>query len=231
MCSCEDDVKNNSIKNKTIPVNQQKINTVKPADSTTYADALPAAQVKGRKGKRLQSLIGLYELIALEASVGANGMIDYDKVGSEWQALGSSISDGMRESYDITLEKKTLKSLNCLKLEVDNNFTVRLLMDNTTLIELPYKENEMTYQLINNGANYISLPDNITKSSSFSGSHLYLMASDNVNKGILQKIDLLGLSADVLVLRYNLKEAQFELNLFVGECCDNSFYKFKRINN
>jgi hypothetical protein len=198
-------------------------------DSLAKTEALPAVQIKGKKGKVLKSCIGLYQLRSIEASVGANGMMDYVKEANQWVAKGSSISDGMRESYDINLDKKTISSLNNLQIEVDNNLNIKILVQNKVAYEIPYQENELDFHLKKNGEYYISLPDNLTKSSTFSGSFLYLLASDEVGKSLFKKLDILEIYANVIVLRYNQKEAQFELNLFYGECCDNSFYYFSKL--
>jgi len=197
-------------------------------DSAALTEALPAVSVKGKKGKLLMSCIGNYQLTAIEASVGANGMFDYIKEDGVWNATGSAISDGMRESYTINLDKKSIAELNGLTIEIDNNLNVRVFLNEESLIEIPYDEFQLRFELKNNGKDYIPLPEKLEKSTTFSGFYLYLMASDRITNRNMKKLDLLDLNADVALLRYNQKEVQFELNLFQGECCDNSLYIFKK---
>lgn len=203
-------------------------NTSSNVDSAALTEALPAVTVKGKKGKVLLSCIGNYQLTAIEASVGANGMFDYIKESGAWSATGSAISDGMRESYTINLDKKNISELNGLSIEIDNNLNVRVLVNEEPIIEIPYSENQLLFELKNNGKDYIPLPEKLERSTTFSGFYLYLMASDRLTNRKMNKLDLLDLNTDVALLRYNQKEAQFELNLFQGECCDNSLYIFKK---
>lgn len=203
-------------------------NTSSNVDSAALTEALPAVTVKGKKGKVLLSCIGNYQLTAIEASVGANGMFDYIKESGVWSATGSAISDGMRESYTINLDKKNISELNGLSIEIDNNLNVRVFVNEEPIIEIPYSENQLLFELKNNGKDYIPLPEKLERTTTFSGFYLYLMASDRLTNRKMNKLDLLDLNTDVALLRYNQKEAQFELNLFQGECCDNSLYIFKK---
>jgi len=198
------------------------------SDSSVLTEALPAATVKGKKGKVLQACIGTYQLTSIEASIGANGLLDYRKEYGAWRASGSAISDGMRESYPINLDRNTISELNNFSIDIDNNLNARVLINEEPIIEIPYKEYQLDFKLKNNGKDYIPLPENITKFTTFSSFFLYLLATDRLSKNIMNKIDLLSLGTDVALLRYNRKEAQFELNLFIGECCDNSLYIFKK---
>jgi hypothetical protein len=118
--------------------------------------------------------------------------------------------------------------LNGLSIEIDNNLNVRVFVKEEPIIEIPYNENQLLFELKNNGKDYIPLPEKLERSTTFSGFYLYLMASDRLTNRKMNKLDLLDLNTDVALLRYNQKEAQFELNLFQGECCDNSLYIFKK---
>lgn len=53
----------------------------------------------------LNSVIGEHKLIAIDAFTGANTMIDFAIQKGKWLASGSSISDGMREGFDIVYQK------------------------------------------------------------------------------------------------------------------------------
>ena len=50
---------------------------------------------------------------------------------------------------------------------------------------------------------------------------------DFVPETEISPLDIAQVGADVMVLKYNTSEKQFELNLFYGECCDESIYIFK----
>jgi hypothetical protein len=117
-----------------------------------------------------------------------------------------------------------------MKVEVAEDLTVSLLCNNKIYIKVPFKEEGFTYLLQNAPKNYSQshiLPPTLQAKSTIVNKALFLFAKDFVPETEISSLDIAQVGADVMVLKYNTSEKQFELNLFYGECCDESTYIFK----
>jgi len=179
------------------------------------------------KKSTLNDLIGEYKLVSIEGFAGANTMMDYFIQKGKWVASGSSISDGMRESYDIDISKAELVSLQTMKIVVAGDLSVTLFCENKAYFKAAFQEDGMTYLLKNTPKDYINMEESLKKTTVFIDEYLYLYAKDNLIETEISPLDIAGVNADVVVIKYNTKTKQFEMVLFYGDCCDSSSYIFK----
>lgn len=210
-----DEQKSTNIKNKSnIPV-EAKEKTKKEVP-------------KSEKEVILSELIGDHALTSISGFMGANTMVDYTLERGKWLAQGSAIEDGMRQAYDIDLERKDIILLSSMKIRVSKDLSVQLVCNGKTYYTMPMNANGMAYYLDNSPKKYSSnLPAKLSKSATIIGDYLYLYAKDNVSENEISSLNITEVFADVISISYNIKTKQFEMSLFYGDCCDNSIYYFK----
>lgn len=179
------------------------------------------------KKSTLKGLIGEYKLISIEGFTGANTMMDYFIQKGKWVASGSSNSGGMREGYDIDISKDELVSLQTMKIVVAGDLSVTLFCENKAYFKAAFQEDGMTYLLKNTPKDYIKMEESLKKTTVFIDAYLYLYAKDNLIETEISPLNIAGVNADVVVIKYNTKTKQFEMDLFYGDCCDSSSYIFK----
>ena len=135
---------------------------------------------------------------------------------------------GMREGYDIDLTKDDLKKLQTMKIVVSEDLSVSLYYNNKEYFKAPFKEDGFSYSLKKSPKEYSSnMSENLKANSTFIDDYLYLYAKDNFKETELENIDIVGVLADAVVIKYNTKTNEFEMSLFYSACCDNSTYIFK----
>jgi hypothetical protein len=182
------------------------------------------------KRKTLDQLKGTHTLHSISGFMGANTMVDYFIEKGKWTASGSSIEQAMRVPFDINLTSQDLQKLKSMKVKVSEDLTVSLLCNNKIFIKVPFEEEGFTYLLQNAPKNFTQshiLPPTLQAKSTIVNKALFLFAKDFVSETEISPLDIAQVGADVMVLKYNTAEKQFELNLFYGECCDESTYIFK----
>lgn len=181
-----------------------------------------------RKEALMRKLTGEHILKSISGSIGANTMVDYVLENGKWLATGSSISGGMRESYGIDLSDEEMKKLKSMKIIVDDDLSVSITMNGKAYFTAPYIEEGIAYSLKKSPGEYSSyMSDKLLPSSTFLDDYLYFLVKDNISENEIGPLDITGVNADALVIKYNIKSNQFEVNLFYGDCCDNSTYIFK----
>jgi hypothetical protein len=184
-----------------------------------------------RKKATLISLIGEHNLYSISGNMGANGMVDYFVENNKWSASGSSNLGGMREGYDIELSKNDLIKLQSMKIVVSEDLTVSLFCNNKEFFKTTFQEDGMSYFLKKSPKDYeFNIPTDLKSNSTFIDEYLYLNAKDNVKRSEIAFVDIAQVDADAMVLKYNTKTNEFELNLFCGVCSGNSSYIFKKTN-
>ena len=152
--------------------------------------------------------------------MGANTLVDYFIENGKWKASGSSNMGGMREGYDIELLKDDLKKLQTMKIVVSEDLSVSLYCNNKEYFKAPFKEDGFSYSLKH-------MSENLKANSTFIDDYLYFYAKDNFTETELENLDIVGVLADAVVVKYNTKTNEFEMSLFYSACCDNSIYIFK----
>jgi len=209
---------------------QPEVNEKFSNTDTTGIDASvqKADEPLSKKKELLTSLIGDSKLVSIEALTGANGMVDYSKENNNWIATGSSTSEGMRESYDIEMSNSDIKKLNSMKINVSNDLTVSIICNGKTFFLTPFKEDAMEYHFKRTPKEYSDVNPKLNKNTTFIGNDLYLFARDYIPNNQIEILDIVGVMADVATISYSTEAKEFTLNLFYGECCDFSSFKFKK---
>jgi hypothetical protein len=180
-----------------------------------------------KKKELLQSAIGTYKLTAISGSMGANAMFDTEKVRNKWVSTSSSISDAMRESYDIELNKSDINLLNSLKVDVDKDLNVIIKAGNKTIVESKFIDNGMDYK-IKAKSDLNDRLQNLSPSTVLDGDNLMILANDHVDFSATLSGSFDIITSDNMTLYYNVKEKCFYLEIFLGECCDANTFTFMR---
>jgi hypothetical protein len=215
LTSCGGENQNNQIKS-----NDATSNTVN-ADTNVKEEL-------SLKKSTLLNLKGEHKLSSISGFMGANTMMDYFIENGKWIASGSSISGGMREGYDIKLSKDDLKKLQSMKIVVSEDLSLSLFCNDKEYFKTPFNEDGLSYFLEKSPKDYeFGMPKNLESNSTFIDEYLYLYVEDNVKESEINNVDIAQVGADAVVLKYNTKTTEFEMNLFYGDCCENSGYTFK----
>jgi hypothetical protein len=96
----------------------------------------------------LSKLVGDHNLESISGFAGANTLFDYVKKNGKWTASGSSISQGMREGYKISISAQELSRLNTTKLVLNPDFSVQLYTGNKLIITAPFSNNDVDNKAI-----------------------------------------------------------------------------------
>jgi hypothetical protein len=179
----------------------------------------------------LIDLQGKHHLSSISGFSGANTMYDYLQKGDTWIAEGSSIHQARREPFDIELDAEDISVLQGLQISVQKDLSVDVMVNDTSIISIPFNPGGMGIELSQKPEAYImGVPDSLSPSTTLINDVLYLATKDEVEENILAPIDLVIGIADAYTLAYNVLENQFELTLFYADCCDNAIYLFKNQN-
>jgi hypothetical protein len=172
--------------------------------------------------------IGEYKLNSISSLMGMNSLLDHQIENDKWIASGSSNSGGMREGYDIDLSEDDLAKLNSMSIIISNDLTLSLSCNGTTFFNTPFKEDGMSYFLNKAPSEYSSyMSENLTENNTIIDEYLYLYAKDNCEESELSFINIAGISADAVVIKYDFKVKKFEMVLFYGDGFDKSTYIFE----
>jgi hypothetical protein len=179
------------------------------------------------KHEILSNLVGEYKLNAISYFMGANTMGDYWIENGKWAANESSNYGGQRVRHDIKLTMDVLQKLKSMKIVVAQDLSVSLTSNGNKYFTSQYKDNGMELLLTKSPNTYSSLPEKLNNGSTIIENYLYIFAKDNIDNNLMTSVNITEIGADVLVIKYNITKKEFEVNMFLGECCDNSCYIFK----
>ena len=211
------------------PVEEKAVAVQEP--TIVKKEEIPAPEKEvplSEKKKIIMNLIGEHNLKSISGAMGANAMFDYSIEKGKWKASGSSISDGMRESYDIDLAKEELVKLKSMKIRVGEDLSLSVLCKGKEYFNTPFDEEGMSYFLKKSPKDYSSfMSEKLKSSTTMLDDNLYFYAKDRGAKSDIDNINVAEIEPDVVVLTYNVKTNEFEMKLFYGECCDNATYIFK----
>lgn len=216
--SCENDLKKN-VKNSD--KSTQKI-------ITQTSKVVQKEKLLSKKEIILNELMGRHKLVSISGFAGANTMIDYFIEKNKWIANGSSIFEGMREPFDIDLNPTTLKKLNSFIIEINTDLSLALKLDGKTYLNVPFIDEGMAYQIHHTKNDYSSyISSSVDSHTTIYDGYLYLYVNDKMSEKTLSNLDIIEVMANAMILKFNLKKKEFELNLFFADCCDASTYIFK----
>lgn len=196
-------------------------------EKSEKADDVAKEEISEKKSTLIK-LKGDHKLKSISGFMGANTMVDYTIENGKWKASGSSNMGGMREGYDIDLTKDDLKKLQTMKIVISDDLSVSLYYNNKEYFKAPFKEDGFSYSLKKSPKEYSShMSENLKANSTFIDDYLYFYAKDNFKETEIENLDIVGVLADAVVVKYNTKTNEFEMSLFYSACCDNSIYIFK----
>lgn len=182
------------------------------------------------KKELLQNAAGsTYYLSSISRAWGANSLFDTWKEKGRWKSNGSAISGGMREGWENTLSDNDIKLLDSMYLKVDTNLTVRFFVGDKLMLEVPFNETGMTYDISEAHRNAINFDmGTLSQNTIFKDGKLYLAAIDNINYSeTLPESDFLMITSDMALLSYDPSDI-FELSIFISSCCNNNTLTFTK---
>jgi hypothetical protein len=177
------------------------------------------------KKEALQSAVGTYYLESVSGAVGANGMFDLYKENGVWKSTSSAISGGMREGYENDLSSDERSLLSSTRITVDSVLTVRLVVRDEILLEIPLTENGMLYKMDKPS---LSVLDEVLKklspSTTYVEEELYLAALQSVDYSKALPVEI---SSGMLVLSYSPGSGSFLIHI-AESCCANNMLVFAK---
>jgi hypothetical protein len=208
----------------------KKDGTEQAGDSSNTAtnSTSPAVEVLSKKKSLLRGLVGEHKLTSISGFMGANTMVDYAIEKGKWVATGSMIMEGEREGYAEELSPEVLAKLKSMKIVVGDDLSVKVVCNGKDYFNSSFSDTGMNFLLKKSPKDYESqLPATLNASATFIDDNLFIYAKDSFNETELADIDLVQVSANVVAISYNVKTKEFGLQMFYGDCCDNSTYIFK----
>lgn len=167
-----------------------------------------------RKKELLVGLIGEHKLESISAVRGANTLEDYYIQNGRWIGHATALVGSMREGYDLPISKSDLSKLNSMKIVVGSDLSVYLSCNGRRFFETNYTENGMSYSLkIKTDSFSNELPKELSEKSTIVNEYLYLYAKDELKPSDIGYMDINKIEGDLAILKYNMKEKQFELKL------------------
>lgn len=181
------------------------------------------------KSDVLSDAMGQYSLTAISGNVGANTMYDTYMENGNWMSFTSSNIGGERDGTDIKLTDKDIALLNNLHIVVDDNLTVHVYAGLIELLSCPFKADGMDYRIEEKDKSKLMEKMSVLSSSTLTKDNKYvLLADDNINFSDELSGNFIMVTEDDLILYYNPVDWTFELDIFVGSCCDGNTLTFSR---
>lgn len=209
-----------------LPNAEVKNQSVTPVDTAQITPA--TAEEMSQKKKILEKLVGQHRLVSVSGFSGANSMIDFYKEKGKWKISASANSGGMREEFDPEIPQEDKAKLETMKIVVAPDLSITLQCDNKTFFNVPFKKDGMAYFLKKAPKDFISnIPKDLKQSTTVINNELYLLVKDECTEEEVSYLNLAQVMVDAVLITYNLETKQFNMNLFYGDCCDNSTYTFR----
>ena len=201
--------------------------TSSPNENNSDSSKTEVFEELSKKKTDLIALKGEHPLQSISGTSGANTMIDFYQEKGKWTASGSSIMEGMREPFDIPLSKDDLNKLKTMRMVVSDDLSVTLFCGNKEFFKAPFQEEGFSYFIKNSPQKYSSyMSENLKPNSTYLDEYLYFFAKDHLKESEVEFLNIGGILADGVVVKYNTKSKEFELVLFYGDCCDQATYTF-----
>jgi hypothetical protein len=208
--SCSTETKNESVSDKT-EVTQGQNNTP-------------------NKKEILENAKGVYYLNSISGFAGANHMYETSKENNIWVSSESAIVYGTRASDDYKLSKQDITLLNSIRIEIDNELTIRLFSEENQLLASSFIENGMDYRVkekrveeMNEEISKLS-PTTIIQDKKY-----IIIADDEIDFSKFIKGNFRINTTDDLILSYSPDEKSFILDIISADPPDrNTLYFTKK---
>jgi uncharacterized protein YeeX (DUF496 family) len=181
------------------------------------------------KADVLSNAMGQYYLRSISGNVGANAMFDTYLENGKWQSVSSSNVGGEREGTTIKLTEKDLELLNNMRIVVDDNMDVHVYAGLIELVKSPYKANGMDYRVNEKEKSKMHERMAGLNSNEIKYDNRYvLVANDKISFTETLKGSFDLVSEDNMILTYCPFNNTFELEIFLGACCDSNVLIFDK---
>ena len=181
------------------------------------------------KADVLSNAMGQYSLSSISGNVGANTMFDTYLENGKWQSNSSSNVGGEREGTTIKLTEKDIELLNNVRIVVDDKMGVHLFAGLIELVKSPYKAGGMDYCIKQKDKTKMHERIASLSADAFKYENKYvLIADDKINFTETLKGSFDIVSEDNMILTYIPFNNTFELEIFLGECCDSNVLIFTK---
>jgi len=177
----------------------------------------------------IKSLIGTHDLNSISAFMGANTMVNYDKSKGVWKGFMSMIMMGRRDGEKIKITPDLLRKLNTMKIIVNEDLSMTLTCNNSTLVNVPFKADGMVLNIkeaFNDESQYGL--DKIKPELTFSEGELFLYAQDALDENENLSYDIAEVGPNSMVISYSLKDRTLKVLLCVKEGGGAADYFFKK---
>lgn len=191
-------------------------------------NSTPVVVIEAAPNKKeyLRNASGKYYLTAIIGSSHANTIFETYKEAGRWVSSSSYTTvDGKRSTSPNKLLNKDAMILNELHLEIDSKLTVKFLNDRKLILEVPFNENGMDFNV--SQAADIHFADFNTETT-FKDGMLVLYANDKVNYSKELAGNFNVITSDHILITYSKEEDTFYIKIFKNECCDSNTLMFKR---
>lgn len=178
----------------------------------------------------LSDAMGQYLLSSISGNAGANTMFDtYKDQHNKWISSESSNTAGQREGSEIKLSERDIQFLNNLQIVVDDYMNVHVYAGLIELIKCPFNPSGMEYRV--NETDKSKMNEKIaalSPSDIIHDYHLDLLADDDMDFSETLKGSFNIVASNNMILTYFPLERKFELDIFVGSCCNENILTFSR---
>lgn len=202
-----------------------------PDGSKTMPFSIYETNTNSNKGKKeiIEKTRGVYNLNSISGLSGANTLFDTQKEKGKWSSSSSVNIGGTREEYKNNLSKLDILLLNSMRIEIDENLTIRLFSGENQLLESAFNENGMDYRIKEKSKEKMNEKLAILSSSTiFQKKNLIILADDQIDFSNTLEGNFDITTSDNLILSYSVEDNSFLLDIFIGGCCDNSTLTFTK---
>ena len=181
------------------------------------------------KGDVLSYAIGQYDLVYITGATGVNTMYDTYIQHGKWVSMGSANIGGQREGYVTDLNQNDFDLLTNLHVTVDDNRGVHLYAGLIELFNSPFKAQGMDYRVTQKDKTKLhERMAALSEDTVLYTDKYVLLADDHVNYSKTLHGNFELVTEDNLILTYIPAINSFEVEIFLGACCDTAVLTFKR---
>lgn len=182
-----------------------------------------------RKKDILSSNVGTFVLERIDAAYGMN---DYSnvKIGAEgqWEKYTFSYPEVQQSRHLNILTAEEIAFIQSLQILVNDSLNVRLRLNSTVEYNIPFSERSMKFDVKTSLSEQEDFTDSIGPKTIFQDQYMYLLASEEMEMEKIIPVSLGLLTDDIVVLKYDMLNDRYILEISIFECCAKNTYYFKR---
>mgnify|MGYP000947781022 FL=1 len=181
------------------------------------------------KKEILENAKGVYYLNSISGGAGANHLYETYKENNKWVSNESAIVGGERVQDEFKLSKQDLSLLNSIRIEIDNDLTIRLFAGDNQLLASSFIANGMDYRVKEKQKEQMN--EELAKLSPTTlmlDKKYIIIADDEIDFSKFINGNFRIKTAENLILRYSVEEKNFTLDIMSAECCDSNTLVFTK---